>query len=152
VIERRWPLLFAIAKLALTGIVLFLAVWICSASFVRAEKLTNAAVPGSLRWAAWIATALASAVAGLRALDTILSPVDGPSDRPLEAIGRVWLTAFVILILALEVSAALGAFSSLQQQRLCANAARMLKAPPDQLRAYGLDCPPPTNGTAATHA
>lgn len=93
----------------------------------------------ALAWAALVATALASALGALR-LAAGLRNAGRDADRMLDVVSRAWIATFIAIVLAVEGSAALERHQSMQQQRLCANAARLLAADATRLRAYGLRC------------
>lgn len=96
----------------------------------------------AIGWAAWAATALATGLASLRVLGGGLG-VGRAADNAIATIARVWLAAFATILITVEASTAIRSVNSLQQQRLCANAARVLRFTPDKLREAGLQCDRP---------
>ena len=90
-------------------------------------------------WAAWTATAVASAMAAFRLFAGPLTS-GKDADRAAAAVARAWTTAFIAILVVANVARSVEQYRSYRQQRLCANAALMLKMEPAQLRALGLRC------------
>lgn len=113
-----------------------------------AVGMLRAAVPPDLdlarvmQWAVRLATALTAGLAAFGILGRPWSSADS-ANRMLVTLTRAWLITFVVTIFAVEGEAALKTADSIRQQRLCANAAYVLKARGPELVQLGLHCSPP---------
>lgn len=113
-----------------------------------ASFMFKAAVPPEfasapvMQWAVRLATALTAGLAAFGILGRLWTNADG-ANRMLVTLTRAWLTTFVVIILTVDGEAALKTGESIRQQRLCANAAYVLKARGVELVQLGLRCSSP---------